>query len=209
MRLFAMKLDDAQRKKVAGWIDEGLKLSDIQKRVDTELGLTLTYMEVRLLVDDLKLVPKDPTPPPAPVVPPSPGPKPAPGGGVPGNPGGHGLPSFSGLPPIPGMPPSAKPGAGPSAAPASVPAPPLSSLAPPPGGGLTPVKVIVGVDTVARPGAMVSGSVTFSDGQKGAWYLDQYGRLGVAPEKPGYKPTPSDVETFQMELEKELSRYGF
>ncbi len=40
----------------------------------------------------------------------------------------------------------------------------------------------LGVDTVARPGAMVSGSVTFSDGQKGHWYLDQMGRLGVAPE---------------------------
>jgi hypothetical protein len=70
-------------------------------------------------------------------------------------------------------------------------------------------RVTVGVDTVARPGAMVSGSVTFSDGQKGTWYLDQFGRLGVSAEKQGYKPSPADVESFQTELEKELAKLGY
>src|SRR5262249_13206615 len=54
-----MKLDDAQKQRVTAWIAEGLKLSDIQKRLMTDLGLNLTYMEVRFLVDDLKLTPKD------------------------------------------------------------------------------------------------------------------------------------------------------
>lgn len=54
-----MNLDDTQRQQVAAWITEGLKLSEIQNRLGTELGLNLTYMEVRLLVDDLKLTPKD------------------------------------------------------------------------------------------------------------------------------------------------------
>ncbi len=58
-----MNLDDAQRKKVVEWISEGLKLSDIQSRLASEFGLTLTYMDVRFLVDDLKLTPKDPEPP--------------------------------------------------------------------------------------------------------------------------------------------------
>jgi hypothetical protein len=57
-----MKLDEAQRQKVSGWIEEGLKLSEIQKRLGAECGLHLTYMEVRLLVDDLKLMPRDPAP---------------------------------------------------------------------------------------------------------------------------------------------------
>ncbi len=57
-----MNLDEAQRKTVAGWIAEGLKLSDIQSRLASELGLRLTYMQVRLLVDDLKLTPKDQEP---------------------------------------------------------------------------------------------------------------------------------------------------
>jgi len=58
-----MNLDDTQRHKVSAWIAEGLKLSEIQNRLVSELGLRLTYMEVRLLVDDLKLTPKDPEPP--------------------------------------------------------------------------------------------------------------------------------------------------
>lgn len=168
-----MNLDETQRKKVAGWIDEGMKLSDIQKRIGTEFGLTLTYMEVRFLVDDLKLTLKDTSPAPvkADILLPSPpaGPRGAP-----------------------------KPG-GPGAAPMPEPA----------GGGLLGGKVTVSVDTVARPGTMVSGGVTFSDGQRGAWYLDQFGRLGVAPEQQGYKPSASDVQTFQMELEKELAKLGY
>src|SRR6058998_3792449 len=54
-----MNLDDAQRNKVTEWIAQGLKLSEIQSRLGSELGVQLTYMDVRLLVDDLKLTPKD------------------------------------------------------------------------------------------------------------------------------------------------------
>src|SRR5262245_29048463 len=55
-----MTLDDTQKTKVAGWIAEGLNLSGIQKRLASEFSIHLTYMEVRLLVDDLKLTPRDP-----------------------------------------------------------------------------------------------------------------------------------------------------
>lgn len=58
-----MKLDEAQRITVAKWIADGAKLSEIQNRLAAEFGLKLTYMEARLLVDDLKLTPKDPEPP--------------------------------------------------------------------------------------------------------------------------------------------------
>ena len=58
-----MKLDEAQRLTVAKWIAEGAKLSEIQSRLAAELGIKLTYMEARFLVDDLKLTPKDPEPP--------------------------------------------------------------------------------------------------------------------------------------------------
>ena len=68
-----MNLDEAQRHKIAEWIAHGLKLSEIQDRLASEFGLRLTYMEVRLLVDDLKLIPKDAEPslPPQPILPPS------------------------------------------------------------------------------------------------------------------------------------------
>ena len=61
----------------------------------------------------------------------------------------------------------------------------------------------------ARPGAVASGSVTFSDGNSAAWYLDQLGRLGLAPKKQGYKPPASDLQEFQTELQLELAKMGF
>jgi hypothetical protein len=157
-----MNLDEAQRKKVAAWIADGAKLSEIQTRLASELNLKFTYMEVRLLVDDLKLTPKDPEPPKV-VAPP---------------------------------PEAAKPA---TEKPAAAPVPAAGA----PGG------VVVTVDQLARPGTIVSGKVTFSDGQQADWYLDQSGRLGVAPKQQGYKPTAADVQQFQAALEKEMSRMGF
>ena len=58
-----MNMDETQRKQVAAWIEEGLKIGDLQKRMEAQWGLRQTYLEVRLLVDDLKLTPKDPPPP--------------------------------------------------------------------------------------------------------------------------------------------------
>ena len=159
-----MKLDETQRSKVAAWIADGLKLAEIQKRLDSELGLRLTYMDVRFLVDDLKLTPKDPEPP-----------KPAP----------------------------------PATELAKAPAPtePAAPLSPPPSTPGGTVSVIV--DQIARPGAMVSGKVTFSDGNKADWHLDQTGRLGLVTQVPGYRPAAGDVQQFQAALETELSKLGF
>lgn len=71
-----------------------------------------------------------------------------------------------------------------------------------------PGGVSVNVDQIARPGALVSGKVTFSDGQKAEWYLDQTGRLGVIPSQQGYKPSAADVQEFQMALQEQLQRMG-
>ena len=165
-----MNLNDTQRQTVTQWVADGLKLSEIQNRLAAELGVRLTYMEARLLVDDLKLTLKDPDPPkpaepsPAPVVP---------------NP----------------------------AASASAPAPLAApAAAPPPLAGGT---VSLTVDQITRPGALVSGKVTFSDGVTADWYLDQTGRLGVVPKQPGYKPSAPDVQQFQMALEREMAKLGF
>jgi len=150
-----MKLDDAQRQKVAGWINEGLKLAEIQKRLETELGLRFTYLEVRFLVDDLKLKPKDPPPPPKPAAEPEPKPE----------------------DPFP--------------------------LASPAGGGVS-----VTVDQLARPGALVSGKVKFTDGKTAEWILDQAGRLAVVPGEKGYKPSGAHVQEFQIALQQELQKLG-
>jgi hypothetical protein len=159
-----MTLDDTQRRKVAAWIAEGMKLSEIQNRLASELGVRMTYMDVRLLVDDLKLTPKDAEPP---------------------KPAAHAAP-------IPGTP--QKPGG----LKVDKDAAPENSVN----------GVSVSVDHLARPGAVVSGKVTFSDGQKAEWSIDQTGRLGLAPQQNGYRPTTADLQQFQAALETELSRMG-
>jgi hypothetical protein len=70
-------------------------------------------------------------------------------------------------------------------------------------------QVSVTLDQIARPGTMISGKVTFSDGNTAEWYLDQMGRLGVVPAVKGYKPSQQDVQTFQMELQRQLQKMGF
>lgn len=69
--------------------------------------------------------------------------------------------------------------------------------------------VSVTVDQVMRAGALVSGKVTFSDGKKADWHLDQMGRLGLAPQEPGYRPTQQDLHGFQAELQSVLGRMGY
>jgi hypothetical protein len=162
-----MQLDEAQRQRVTAWVLQGAKLSEIQNRLAEEFSVKLTYMEVRFLVDDLKLTLKDPEPP-----------KPA----------------------ATGNPPPAAAKAKPESA-----ANPPGDAAPPAAAG----KVSVTVDQLARPGAIVSGKVAFSDGQLADWYLDQTGRLGVVTKQQGYKPSAADVQQFQGALEKEISRMGF
>jgi hypothetical protein len=61
---------------------------------------------------------------------------------------------------------------------------------------------------LARPGSVVSGKVTFSDGMRADWYLDQMGRLGLGPEKQGYRPSAADVQQFQEALQIELGKIG-
>ena len=93
---------------------------------------------------------------------------------------------------------------------AETPAPAAPSpLVADPAAPLAPMgKLELKVDEITKPGTIVSGSVTFSDGGKAAWHLDQAGRLGMNPEQPGYRPPEPDIEEFQITLERELARLG-
>lgn len=69
--------------------------------------------------------------------------------------------------------------------------------------------VSVSVDTITIPGTMASGDVTFSDGVKGKWYLDQMGRLGLGGDLPkGFRPSPEDAALFQARLMEALRSKG-
>lgn len=68
--------------------------------------------------------------------------------------------------------------------------------------------VSVTMDSLALPGAMVSGKVTFSDGESAIWMLDQMGRMGLDADTPGYRPSPEDITEFQVQLRALLQKGG-
>ena len=166
-----MNLSDEQKSAVAGWLEAGANLSEVQKRLREEFQLSLTYLDTRLLVDDLKLTLKDSEPEPTPAAEPAPS---------------------TTEPPAPGDEPP-------------YPEDDFAPPAPPAGGG----KVNVTIDQIMKPGMMISGNVTFSDGETAAWYLDQMGRLGLDPKTIGYRPAERDVLAFQVELQRLARTQGY
>ena len=50
-----MKLTDEQVAAVAGWMQEGATLSEVQRRLEREFSFRITYMDLRFLIDDLDL----------------------------------------------------------------------------------------------------------------------------------------------------------
>ena len=145
-----MKLTDEQKAVVSRWIGEGATLADVQRRLKDEHGLGLTYMDVRFLVDDLKLQLKE-------------------------------QPKQSEA--VERLAAAKQEGE-------------TARSGPPPGG------VSVTMDTITKPHSLASGKVTFSDGETADWMLDQTGRLGLNPTKPGYRPSQTDVMAFQQELQR-------
>ena len=152
-------LTPAQTAQVSAWVAEGASLSQIQTRLSAELGVTMTFMDVRFLVDDLNLTLIEKEEPKKPAEP---------------------------------------------AAEATAPAEEPAAAAPATGGAVT-----VEVDTIAQPHAMISGNVTFSDGQKADWYIDHQGRPGMTARVPGYRPTQEDILVFQTKLDAALRQAGY
>lgn len=163
-----VQLNEQQKAQVRAWLENGLQLGEIQKRLEADLGISATYLDVKMLVSDLQVLPKDPEP--------ANGALKKPAGGDTNSDKRSGAPTNAGL-------------GGTATSPAG--------------------RVSVAVDQLTKPGAVLSGSVTFSDGKKGTWYVDETGRIGVAPAERGYRPSQSDMSKFQVALEEELSRQGF
>ena len=151
-------LTPAQTAQVASWVAAGATLSQVQTRLAAELGVTMTFMDVRFLVDDLNLTLIEKEEPKT-------------------------LEE-------PAVADATDPAAGPTV--------------PAAGGAVT-----VEVDTSAQPHAMVSGNVTFSDGQKADWHIDHQGRPGLTARVPGYRPTQEDIVEFQTKLDGALRQAGF
>ena len=50
-----MELSDAQKVAVTQWIQEGRSLADVQRSLREDFEISITYMDVRFLVDDLDI----------------------------------------------------------------------------------------------------------------------------------------------------------
>ncbi len=152
-----MEISDTEKATIATWVEEGKSIADIQNLLREEFQISLTYMDVRFLVDDLNIVFKEE-------------PEPVAENGEAGEAKGAD----------------------------AVEEPELL-------GG-----VRVEVDKVTPPGALVCGTVVFSDGKQLGWQLSAAGQLGLVPgDDPNYRPSPEDVQEFQAKLQEVLQQQGY
>lgn len=171
-----MELTPQQHQAVVEWLAEGATLSDVQKNLKENFDLTLTYMDVRLMVLEIGATVQDKVEPPPK--------KPAPlhdsyaDSDTP-----DADPNNQDLPPTYDLD-------------EELDGEPLSSLQ------LT-------LDRLVVPGAIVSGNVTFSDGESARWLIDNMGRFGLEPATPGYRPSDTDLQELQIQLHSELKRHGY
>ncbi|MBQ6103063.1 MAG: hypothetical protein IJL06_05260 [Kiritimatiellae bacterium] len=186
-----MQITPQQEALVRAWAAEGATLSDIQTRLADECGLRLSYLDTRFLLLDLKVDLVEKTkkdPPPRDLA--------APAAGGPGAEAPDRLDdedAYGAAPPLPGEePPDSVPDEA-SPAPTDAAAPGASTLT-------------VDLARIQRPGFAASGSVTCSDGVKGEWGIDAYGRLALAfPDNKGYRPSAADQRAFMQQLRSLLS----
>lgn len=158
----AKSLTEEQIATIRQWAEEGAELSDIQRNLAAEMGIKVTYLEVRFLLEDLKIELK-------PLEVPEPEKEDE----------------------------SAEPGSE------------VDGESPPEEGGPAgDAGVSVTVDTVLRPGALISGRAVFSGGRSAAWWLDQMGRLGMDPSDPDFRPNEEEMRSFQIALQRTIQESG-
>lgn len=163
-------------------LNEGMSLSDVQKFLERECGLRMTYFDLRMLAADLQVdwekqdrpkadtsidVSKAPVQRPQP-----PPPQPQPQEGA----------DDDDVQP--------EDGGEEQAAPAPAPADGHSAIV---------------LDETPIPGAAVSGTVTFPSGASGRWVLTRDGRFGLEPDEGSAQPTEDDYAVFQQDLQRKLA----
>ena len=177
-----MSLTPEQKQAVSSWVAAGDNLSAVQKKLLEQFKVSLTYRDVRFLVDDLELTLKDAAP----------------------------KIDASDVTKIAPPPAAARPAPGQPAAPAAAEGEDAEAFPEdlPPEGA---TNVTLSVDKVTlRPGALASGSVTFSDGVTAKWIIDNQGRPGFTQvSQPGYRPSPADGQSFIQQLSQQLQQRGY
>lgn len=147
-------LNDSQTKIVSDLIVQGKSLADIQRLLRDEFSISMTYMDVRFLVDDLGVAPEV------------------------------------------------------TADEANETDEKVEEPEVVEEGIVNGVSV--DVDAVTPPGALMSGSVTFSDGEALGWQLLSNGQLGLVPgDNSDYRPSSEDMQDFRVKMDELLRKKGF
>ena len=156
-----MDISESQKLTIADWVKRGETIAIIQRRLREEMELSMTYMDVRFLVDDLNLVYSEP----------------------------EEICEIEEENVVDEEPINISD---------SIEEPELVS------------SVQVNVDPVTPPGALVCGTVNFSDGKQMTWQLSAAGQLGLVPgDDPDYRPNPEDLQEFQSQLQQVLQKHGY
>lgn len=171
------ELTEDQKSTVAEWVEAGESLSSIQSKIQESFEISMTYMDVRFLVDDLGVELKE-----------------------------KNEEKKSKVESADVEEAVLEPVDDGDASGAASPTDDLLGESQSAGGGGS---VSVSVDKVQRPGTVVGGDVTFSDGVTAQWQIDQMGRLGIVPPKEGYQPPEADIAEFQTQLQSILQKQGF
>ena len=69
-------------------------------------------------------------------------------------------------------------------------------------------EVVVSLSALQRPGAILSGTATFSGGEVADWWLDQLGQLGMNPKNESFRPNKAQTMAFQKELQRVVREQG-
>jgi hypothetical protein len=170
-----MTLTPEQKKSVSEWVAAGDNLYAVQKKLADQFKVSMTYMDVRFLVDDLNLELKDPAPK------------------------ADASDVSKGAPARPAAEKQDVTGNAKGTIDPGVDEAGLDDTAPAGGVSVSVDKVSL------HPNAMASGTVTFPDGVTGRWIVDLQGRPGITEvSRPGYRPSPTDAQAFMQELSQAL-----
>lgn len=177
-------LTSEQIESVKSWLADGLGVAEVQSKLEELFGLHMRYMDVRFLIDDIgaEIREEAPAPKPSPVAEAESFDK--------TRPQAEDVTDF----------PADDEGVAEDAPEAQDTAPQEENTDDACG------KVVVSVSPIQRPGALAGGDVTFSDGVKAEWVVDQMGRLSLMSTPQGYTPPQADIPVFQRELQAQLSK---
>lgn len=155
----AKSLSDEQIAMIQSWADSGDGLSEIQKKLDSEMNVKVTYLELRFLIDDLGVK-------------------------------------------LPEIEPEVEDSGEDSG---EEEAEPLDDDVETAASG---DDAVVSISALQRPGALISGTVSFAGGETAEWWLDQMGQLGMNPKNEDFRPNEKQMMSFQKELQRVVQEKG-